>query len=219
MQGVHPRLSNPEEGKTCLAGIDLAGERIGVPGNSPNFCGDSQDSTAIPIAEMDSTRMGQVRLADPTQKVVEHYQWTGIPHSQLYGQMVGVIEKWNCHRVLVDATGIGQPVASFLKAQLGSKIIPFTFTQQSKSAMGFELLALVNSGRLKIYQQDGSPEYKELFWQLEHARAQYRPNQTMNFYVDPSEGHDDFLISLALVAEAAKYWSPRTAKGGLRNEL
>jgi hypothetical protein len=35
----------------------------------------------------------------------------------------------------------------------------------------------------------------------------------MNFYVDPQDGHDDFLMSLALVAEAARDFSPRTAKG------
>jgi hypothetical protein len=84
--------------------------------------------------------------------------------------------------------------------------------------MGFELLSFVNSGRLRIYRQDGSSEYKELMSQLEKARSQYRPNQTMNFYVDPQEGHDDFLVSLALVTEAARDFSPRAAKGGLRDD-
>jgi len=36
----------------------------------------------------------------------------------------------------------------------------------------------------------------------------------MNFYVDPSEGHDDFLMSLALAAEAARDFTPKTAKEG-----
>jgi hypothetical protein len=114
---------------------------------------------------------------------------------------------------VVDATSIGQPVASFLKAQLGSKVVPFTFTQRSKSDMGFELLSFVNSGRLKMYKQDGSPEYKEMMWQLERSRAQYRPNQTVNFYVDPSEGHDDFLISLALLVIGARNFKPCQARG------
>jgi len=105
-----------------------------------------------------------------------------------------------------------------LRKELGSRVKPFTFTQKSKSDMGFELLSFANSGRLKLYKQDGSKEYKEMMFQLEKAKAQYRPNQTMNFYVDPSEGHDDFLMSLALVAEGARDFSPRTAKGGLRDE-
>jgi len=48
---------------------------------------------------------------------------------------------------------------------------------------------------------------------MEKAKSQYRPSQTMNFYVDPTEGHDDFLMSLALLAEAANQYSPRGARG------
>jgi hypothetical protein len=38
----------------------------------------------------------------------------------------------------------------------------------------------------------------------------------MNFFVDPQEGHDDFLVSLALVVQAAEGLGPRQAKGWLR---
>jgi hypothetical protein len=37
----------------------------------------------------------------------------------------------------------------------------------------------------------------------------------MNFYVDPQQGHDDSLMSLALVIKAFTDFSPRAAKGGL----
>ena len=82
--------------------------------------------------------------------------------------------------------------------------------------MGFELLSFVNSGRLKLYKQDGSWEYRETLFELERARARYRPNQTMNFYLDPQQGHDDFLMSLALVVQAARGLVPREAKGWIR---
>ena len=154
----------------------------------------------------------------PVLRIVEQYQWTGIAHSQLYPQMVEILKNiWSCHRIAVDATGIGQPVASFLRKELGSKVIPFTFTQKSKSALGFELLSYTNSNRLKLYQQDGSREYRETMFQLEKAKAQYRPNQTVNFYVPPSEGHDDFLMSLALLTVAAKESTVRHAKGSNRD--
>jgi len=35
----------------------------------------------------------------------------------------------------------------------------------------------------------------------------------MNFYVDPGQGHDDFLMSLALVVEAANRYEVRGAWG------
>jgi hypothetical protein len=223
--GGHHRQSQPEGKRTYIAGVDLAGEHEtemtveGVPGHDG---GKGHDSTVITIAEVDARlpkSYGEQahNPSQPVLKVVEQYQWTGTPHSQLYTQMTDILKNvWNCHRIVVDATGIGQPVASFLRRELGSRVIPFVITSKSKSDMGFELLSLVNSGRLKLYKQDGSGEYKETLFELERARAQYRPNQTMNFYVDPQEGHDDFLLSLAMVVQAAKGLSPREAKGWLR---
>jgi len=215
MLGEHGRQSQSEEKRTYVAGVDLAGEHEqemtaqGAPGNDR---GRRLDSTVIAIAEVDDTSPSQ-----PVLKVVEQYSWTGTLHSQLHTQMTYILKNvWNCHRIVVDATGIGRPVASFLRKELGSRVIPFVISSKSKSDMGFELLSFVNSGRLKLYKQDGSREYEETLFEMERARAQYRPNQTMNFYVNPQEGHDDFLVSLALVVQAAKGLSPREAKGWLR---
>ncbi|MFB0558958.1 MAG: hypothetical protein ACETVS_00240 [Dehalococcoidales bacterium] len=150
----------------------------------------------------------------PRVKVVEHFCWTGKKHTGLYPQLIDILKNvWGCKKVLVDATGVGQPVSSFLRQSLGSRVIPFTFTQHSKSELGFSLLAAINSGRLKMYTADGSSEYQEFWFEMEKAKSQYRPSQTMNFYVDPAQGHDDFLISLALLVEAANQYSPRGARG------
>ncbi len=214
MMGSHQRLREPQDHIVpYIAGIDLAGEREEDRQTALTRAKPKLDSTVITIAEVDTIQRSRADLVEPTLNIVEHYQWTGTPHSQLYAQIVSALKKWNCQKVLVDATGIGQPVASFLRAQLGSRVVPFTFTQKSKSDMGFELLSFVNSSRLNLYKQDGSHEYREMMFQLEKAKAQYRPNQTMNFYVDPQDGHDDFLMSLALVAEAARDFTPRIAKG------
>jgi hypothetical protein len=45
------------------------------------------------------------------------------------------------------------------------------------------------------------------------AKSVFRHSQTLNFFVDPSEGHDDYLMSLALVIQAAKGYLPRKAIG------
>jgi len=127
---------------------------------------------------------------------------------------------WGCKRVVVDSTGVGAGVASFLARALGKTVVrPFLFTQQSKSKLGFNLLAAVNSGRVKMYAADPSvlqlkekEEYREFWLQMERAKSFFRPSQTMNFYVPPEEGHDDFLISLALLVEASEY-KPRSARG------
>jgi len=147
-------------------------------------------------------------------KIVEHYQWSGKRHTELYPQLVDLLKNvWHCRRVVVDATGIGQPVASFLKQTLGRSVLPFTFTASAKSQLGFNLLAAINSGSLKMYSPDGSPEYQEFWYQMEKAKSYYRPSQTMNYFLDPSQGHDDFLMSLALVVEASRHYEPRIARG------
>jgi len=215
IQGTHHRQESPSKGSVYVAGIDLAGEKEQEKDFMLTAVKPRVDSTVITIAELDTTQRSHARAVEPTLRVVEQYQWTGTPHSQLHAQMVDLLKKWNCRVIAVDATGIGQPIASFLQEELGSRVQPFVFTQKSKSDMAFEVLAYVNGSRLKMYQQDGSPEYKETMFELDRARSQFRPNQTMNFYVDPSEGHDDFLMSLALTVEAARSYRPRYARGRL----
>lgn len=206
--GSHPRLREPAPGKIYIAGIDIAGEKEEGKEKGLMLPQARQDSTVITVAEVVA---GAAK--EPALNIVEHYRWTGTPHSQLYGQMVEILKRWQCQRVVVDATGIGQPVAYFLKRALGSKVKPFVFTAKSKSELGFNLLAFVNGARLKLYAQDGSAEYQQVMFELEHARAQYHPNQTVNFYVDPSLGHDDFLMSMALAVEGAREFKTRHAVG------
>ena len=213
LSGEHMRRRQPERGKVYIAGIDLAGEAEEEEGARLRVLKPRQDSTVVAIGELDFSTCSEV-IKQPRIDIVEHYWWTGRKHTELYPQLIDILKNvWHCSRIVVDATGVGQPVASFLRQSLGSRISPFTFTAQSKSQLGFALLAAINSGRVKMYASDGSPEYQEFWFEMEKAKSQYRPNQTMNFYVDPAQGHDDFLMSLALLVEAASRYSPRSAKG------
>ena len=216
LNGEHERKHQPMVGEIYVAGIDLAGEAEEEQGAYLRTLKPRQDSTVVTIGELDFSICSDFQK-QPRIRVVEHYWWTGKKHAELYTQLIDILKNvWHCRKVVVDATGIGQPVSSFLRAALGSKVSPFTFTQQSKSELGFQLLAVVNSGRLKMYQGDGSEEYQEFSFEMERAKSQYRPSQTMNFYVDPAQGHDDFLMSLALVVEAANQYEPRGARGSLQ---
>ncbi|UCC17523.1 MAG: hypothetical protein JSU58_02960 [Dehalococcoidales bacterium] len=213
LQGEHMRRRRAEKGKVYIAGIDLAGEAEEDDEERLTAIKPRQDSTVVTIGELDFSRCDDIQK-QPVIKIVEHYYWTGKKHSALYGQLIDIIRNlWKCRRVMVDSTGVGQPVYSFLKQALGSKIVPFTFTAGSKSELGYSLLAAVNSGGLKMYAGDGSEEYSRFWTEMEKARSRYRSNHTMNFSVDPSEGHDDFLMSLALVVKAAEGYTPREAKG------
>jgi len=213
LQGEHGRRHNTEPGKVYVAGIDLAGEAEEEEGARLRAIKPRQDSTVVTVGELEFPSDNDIQKL-PGIRIVEHYWWTGKRHTELYAQLVDIIKNvWRCRRVVVDATGVGQPVSSFLRQALGSSVVPFTFTQQSKSEVGFNLLAAVNSGRLKMYSGDGSAEYSQFWFEMEAARSRYRPSRTMNFYVDPSRGHDDFLMSLTLLVEAARRYQPRGARG------
>ncbi|MBI2328315.1 MAG: hypothetical protein HYU85_01470 [Chloroflexi bacterium] len=214
LSGGHSRKHQAESGKVYVAGVDLAGEAEAEEGARLRALKPRQDSTVVTIGEVDLSSSGGDVQKEPGVRVVEHYWWTGRKHTELYAQLVDIIKNvWQCRRVVVDATGVGQPVSSFLRQSLGSRVIPFTFSQPSKSGLGFNLLAAINSGRLKMYAGDGSAEYQEFWFEMEKAKSHYRPSQTMNFYVEPEQGHDDFLMSLALLVEAARQYQPRGARG------
>jgi len=215
LQGKHLRQRRAKSGKTYVAGIDLAGEAEETE-DLVKTVRERHDATVVTVSELDFTRADDVNH-EPIVKIVEHYRWTGRKHTELYAQLVDILKNiWGCRRIVVDATGVGEPVAAFLRKGLGSRVTPFKFTQKSKSELGFNLLAAVKAGRLKVYKGDGSEEYQECMREMEKARGQYRPSQTMNFYVDPAQGHDDFLMSLALTVEAARLYEPKKATGGER---
>lgn len=210
----------PLHGKaTFVAGIDIAGQSEEAEDAALRSLKPRQDSTVVTIGELDYSVCDSI-IKQPRLLILEHYWWTGKPHASLYPQLLDVMKNiWGCSRVVVDNTGVGQGVASFLERSLGKNtVVAFQFTQSSKSKLGFGLLAAINAGRVKMYAADSSPEYQEFWQEMERARSFYRPNQTMNFFVDPAEGHDDFLMSLALAVEATEGYEPRRAKGHMREE-
>ena len=208
LQGTHPPLSGPTRGAVYVAGLDVGGgsDSLSISDRRP-------DSTVLTIGELDFSATDAINR-DPAVRVVEHYEWRGMPHHSLYPRLVDLLKNvWRCRRVAVDATGMGEGVSSVLAKALGaSAVTSLRYSAQSKSRLGYDLLSAVNSGRLKMYARDGSEEWAEFWRQATSARVQYRMDKTMNFYVEESQGHDDYLNSLALLVEAGKYL-PRVAKG------
>ncbi|MSQ15701.1 MAG: hypothetical protein EXR50_07560 [Dehalococcoidia bacterium] len=222
LQGRHHRRRGPSSrDEIYVAGVDLAGELAANSGAKEALQDDAlrralprKDSTVVTIARLDYSNASPV-TGEPSVEIVEHYWWTGRPHHELLGQLARLLKDvWGCRRVVIDATGLGAGVSSFLLKVLGSATVtPFVFTTQSKSRLGFEFLAAVNSCRLSVYIGDGSVEWQEFWRQMERAKGVYRPNRTLNFFVEEHDGHDDFLMSAALAVEAASTYAPRTARG------
>jgi len=215
MTGDHPRQHQPQEGKEYVAGVDLAGEDEEAVDTALRAARPRRDSVVATIAEVDYQPVTDL-LLEPRLRIVEHYWWTGRKHRDLYATLVDVLgQVWRCKRVVVDASGVGAGVASFLAGALGASVVEqFVFSARSKSDLGYALLAAVNGGRVKMYRDTGmgcrvsgiretnpAPE----FWrEMELAQYTMRANQTLGFYVAEKDGHDDFLMSLALCVRAAQ---------------
>ena len=97
-----------------------------------------------PTARRDSTAQAVLRvIADgeqPCYEVVRRYLWTGTKHTTLYEQIRDLTRNvCQVRYVVVDATGIGAGLASFLRAALGERVVtPFVFGLASKSKLGWD---------------------------------------------------------------------------------
>lgn len=220
MMGEHPRIHRREDGAVYVAGIDIAGSDEDASDAALRNAKPHKDSTVISIGRLDFSLISDAVL-EPRVELVDVYYWTGRGHREQYEQMLDLLRNvWGVSRVVVDATGIGAGVADFLESALGAETVEkFVFSSTSKSRIGFGLLAAVNSGRLKAYAGDGDENTREFWSQMEKARYSVRNNQQINFFVPEREGHDDFLLSLALLVEASAGYGVAPAGDVIRRPI
>jgi hypothetical protein len=221
MQGGHPRRHAAEPGKRYALLLDVAGEEEGAAG-AAGFRDDTRrDSTALTVVEV-GPPSSVSRL--PSYAVVDRMAWTGVRHTALHGQLVHLArEVWRASVVVVDATGVGAGLASFLAASLGERrlghaipVIPFVFTAASKSALGWDWIGLIDAGRYREYADDGERLTRLFRQQL--AATTYAtppgPAKALRWGVPAGRGHDDLVMSAALVTVLDGWdWRERVARG------
>ena len=220
-QGEHQREHRRSDDATYVAGIDVAGEDEEAADAALRSLKPRRDSTVVTIAELDLSTISDL-VTEPRLLVRDFYWWTGRGHREQFEQLLDLLANvWGVSRVCVDATGVGAGVASFLLSALGeSTCEPVTFSSTVKSSLGFDLLAAVNGGRLKLYHEDpAGPELTEFRAEAEAARYDVRGNQLLQWYVPADRGHDDFLTSAALAVRAAAGYGVAPAAGQVRADV
>jgi hypothetical protein len=236
MRGDHPRLERARPGHHYALLIDVAGEEEtrGDPAGygDAGHAGQRRDSTALTVVEVDTASRSDGR---PVYRVVDRRLWTGVGHTVLHDQLVDLARSvWKASWVVVDATGIGAGLASFLRGSLGKRsgayppvqVVPFVFSAASKSRLGWDFLGLIDAGRFKDYLSDAETAVQQ---RIEAGRvtalyeAQLRattyevlqgPGNVLRWSVPVREGHDDLVMSAALTAELERLDPrPRIALG------
>ena len=205
MQGHHPRQHRPTPRRRYALLLDVAGEEESG-GAQVAFGMDTssrRDSTALTVVEVDTASRPDGR---PLYKVVDRRIWTGVRHTDLHDHLVDLATNvWAASWIVVDATGIGAGLTSFLESSLkgsGTRVVPFTFTSASKSQLGWDFIALIESGRYKEYADDGDTDTALFASQLRATAYTIAngPGNLLRWSVPPAAGHDDLVISAALVA-------------------
>jgi hypothetical protein len=184
--------------------IDVAGEaEDGVEGELARRANPRRDSTALSVFRVISGR----RL--PVYQLVARYSWTGARQTDLHDRIVRLARLWDVRKIVIDATGMGAGLASFLRATLGERVVaPFVFSSVSKSQLAWGLLGMIDADRVSVFTPDAGSDGDQirldaLFWrQLAACRFTVMPGpgKLLRWSVEDLTLHDDLLISFALVA-------------------
>lgn len=217
MRGDHPRQRSATPGRQYALLVDVAGEEEEATAGEERTTPGRRDATALTVVEVDPTTAANPLIGRPSYRVVDRRLWVGEKHARLYATLLDLARTvWRARWVVVDATGVGAGLASFLGVALGPRLLPFVFTAKSKSDLGWRFLAAIDAGRLKDYAADGEVE-TELYWRQIGACA-YEvlpgPERRLRWAVPSATLHDDLLVSAALLgALEGLEWGSRVARG------
>jgi hypothetical protein len=206
MLGEHTRLRVAQRDRVYAATLDVAGEDEEKTGDELRVAKPGKDSTVATIFEVDLTTVKDPLLAAPSYKVVDVFCDTGTRHTLLYGKLRAYFEGWGVRQIVADASGVGAGLVSFLssKGAFGAKVIPFQFSPpKRKSDLGWDFLTVVETGRFRMFRDDGSADWSEFWRQVDECRYEVAEGEEkrMKWGVVEPTIHDDRLVSAALVAE------------------
>jgi len=217
MRGMHPAQEAPQAGHVYAFLLDIAGEDEAVRDlHSESLMNPGRDASALTIVDVDISGMTDALIRKPIYRVVKRCLWVGERYAVLYARIKALAELWRVRCLVVDASGVGAGLASFLEDALGERVKPVLFNAAVKSKLGWGFLAIIDSGRFKDYaspegDQSAASQLQRLFFkQLEHTQYEIvaGPEKRIKWGVpqgarDPASAellHDDLVLSAALVS-------------------
>jgi hypothetical protein len=230
MRGNHPRRHAPEPGHRYALLIDVAGEdeTEGDEVDRSMLEHPRRDATAITVVDVVLNRRAGDAPTERRYYTVDRRLYLGTAHAALHGKILALARHWGAVWTVVDATGVGAGLASFLERALGERrrdggVIPVQFTPNVKSELGWNFVALVETGRYQDYVDDQAPETRQFWYEVEACRYEVRPGPQKHMrwgvWESPAydglvaRGHDDLLIAAALCAILDEQEIPGAAVG------
>ena len=210
MAGNHPVQNKPLAGESYIFCLDVAGEDQGLTKNG-QLSNPQRDFSALTIFSI-NPRPSSWDVLQNHYQVVARRAWQGISQSELFEQLLALAKVWSPKQLVVDASGVGAGIASFLQRAMPGLVTAFQFHTSSKSKLGWDFLAIIDSGRYKEHA-DKTPEQSQFFTQAKACKSSISPGpeKTLHWQVPSGtrdecgqEVHDDWLISAALCAVLEK---------------
>ena len=134
--------------------------------------------------------------------------WLGIKHTALREQILALFAHWRASRLVLDATGVGAGLASFLSRDLPGRVTCVLFSATEKSRIGWEFLGAIETGRYKDYVPDSRSETRQFWYEVDRCGYEVAPGPAHRLrwgvWESPrydglvAAGHDDLLSSASL---------------------
>lgn len=145
----------------------------------------------IDLAKSEDFTVASVVTPDLVQQ--ELHRWHRVPWGQTVERLVGIVTRWQPRRVVVDSTGVGDPIHEALAARLGHRTMveSFKFTANSKQQLVDNLALLIERGAVRLV--DDPVQTEEL------VAYSYEPLPGGGVRSSAPAGmHDDTVMALAL---------------------
>jgi hypothetical protein len=198
-QGEHDRIQQPRPNKSYEIVIDVAAGNEDFNPDS-QFVGEEQtatDSTIVWVYEVTS-QICQNNIF-PVLHLVNLYWWTGVPLPQQEVELTDLIQFWNAQKVTIDGIGVGRQLAESLEQKFGTYMVTkYIATSTTISEDCFDLLARMNYSAVRMFKNDGSPEWLEFERQV--GWTKYSSNLgKMSLMKPKADKHIDMVKALTYV--------------------
>jgi hypothetical protein len=149
-----------------------------------------------------------------TRRLVQFRRWYGLPWAEQRRRIADLAREYNNARVVVDATGLGDPNVEELVRD-GLSVDPFIFSQPSKRELIERLIVALEQ---KLISFPANTELDVLMHELEYF--EYETTAAGNLvYGSADNEHDDCVMALALAVRGLGPISPLAARGVERVRL
>lgn len=179
-------------------------------------CGKRTDSTIVTVGEVDWDNPIIIeQSSDPTANdyivydttVVDWLEILGDNWDEQYYLIMSYLSNFKIKKIVIDATGVGSPIADRLAANVDCEVEPYVFSTSSKSVLYKHYDSQIKQGRFHFPAHDDvleSREYKRFIAQHLDLQKSYM-GQNMVVAHPPEKGaHDDYPDSSALMCWGAR---------------